>query len=449
MRKKIELYPDLFCQYSSHKYSEELKKISAILEQHEEILDLVHEDLINGKMVSFKGAKGMSSEMILRAAILKQQRQWTYEELEFHLADSQSGRAFVKLPFGIYYSDSTLQENIKKISFQTWEKINQILIKYAAKNGLEKGRTVRVDSTVVETNIHRPTDSSLIYDCIRVLSRNIFQLNELNKNKQFQIPRLKFSRKHIKNMVLSILNTNDQENREEIYRNLIVNSGDNYYQIDSYIEIAKSFEESKNTLKIIKQLEHIKAYLEPILAQTISRIVDHKNVHSEEKVVSLFEEHTDVIVKSRREVEFGHKIFITTGKSNLVLDCQIEQGNPSDAIKFIDLVNTQKEIYKRVPRQISADGGFSSQDNVLKAKESGVKDVCFTKRCKLKILEMVKSSYVYNKLKRFRAGIESNISALKRGFGLDRANWKGLSGYKSYIWSAIVSCNLTILANKL
>lgn len=449
MRKKIELYPDLFCQYSIHEYSDELKKISAILEQHEEILDWVHEDLTQGKMVSFKGATGMSSEMVLRSAILKQQRQWTYKELEFHLADSQSGRAFVKLPYGIYYSDSTLQENIKKISCQTWEKINRILIKYAAKNGFEKGRTVRVDSTVVETNIHRPTDSSLIYDCIRVISRNVFQLNGLNKNNQLQIPKLKFSCKLAKKKFLSILNTNDQGKREDIYKDLILKSGDDYYQINKYIEIAKSFEKSKKSLKIIEQLEHVKIHLEPILAQTISRIVDHKVVLSEEKVVSLFEEHTDVIVKSRREVEFGHKIFLTTGKSNLILDCQIENGNPSDAIKFMDLVNTQNEIYERVPRQISGDGGFSSQDNVLRAKELGVKDVCFTKRCRLSILDMVKSSYVYNKLKKFRAGIESNISALKRGFGLDRANWKGFSGYKSYIWSAIVSCNLTILANKL
>ena len=86
-----------------------------------------------------------------------------------------------------------LPRKYKKISFQAWEKINRIMIKYAAKNGFEKGRTVRVDSTVVETNILRPTDSSLIYDCIRVISRNVFQLNGLNKNNQLQIPKLKFS----------------------------------------------------------------------------------------------------------------------------------------------------------------------------------------------------------------------------------------------------------------
>ena len=449
MRKKIELYEDLFCQYSTHEFSNELKKIAEILEKHNEILDWVHKDLQEGKKESFKGATGMTSEMVLRAAILKQQRQWSYKELEFHLADSQSGRSFVKLPYGICYSDSTLQENIKKISHQTWAKINIVLIKYAAENSIEKGRTIRVDSTVVETNIHKPTDSQLIYDCIRVLSRNIFNLNQLNKNNSVQIPRLKFSAKLAKNMTISILNAKDQEKREEIYRELITRAGDDYYQIDSYIKITESMEIGNKLSKIISELEHVKNYLEPILAQTISRIVEHKSVFSGDKVVSIFEEHTDIIVKSRREVEFGHKIFLTTGKSNLILDCQIELGNPSDTNKFLDLIEVQKEIFGRVPRQTSADGGFASQENVLKAKEIGVKDVCFSKRCGLSIMQMVKSSWVYSKLKKFRAGIESNISALKRGFGLDRANWKGLSGFKNYVWSAIVACNLTILANKL
>jgi IS5 family transposase len=374
---------------------------------------------------------------------------WTYKELEFHLADSQSGRAFVRLSYGIYYSDSTLQENIKKISSQTWEKINRILIKYAAENKLEKGRTVRVDSTVVETNIHKPTDSSLIFDCIRVLSKLVGNLKALNQDTKIIIPRLKFSSQLAKNMTISILNAKNQEKREEIYKELIVRAGDNFYQIDTYIQIAKSIGEDNTILKIIAELEHIKDYFEPILAQTIARIVDHESVPAPEKIISLFEEHSDVIVKSRREVEFGHKIFFTTGKSNLILDCQIALGNPSDSNKFMDLIKIQNEIFGRVPRQVSADGGFASQENVINAQVNGVKDVCFAKRCGLSILDMVKSSWVYNKLKKFRAGIESNISALKRGFGLDRANWKGLLGYKSYIWSAVVACNLTILANKL
>ena len=288
MRKKIELYQDLFCQYSTHEFSDELKKIAELLDMHPEILDWVHEDLTKGKMESSKGACGMTSEMVLRAAILKQQRMWTYKELEFHLADSQAGRAFVRLSYGIFYSDSTLQDNIKKISSLTWEKINRVFVKYAAENNIEKGRTVRVDSTVVETNIHKPTDSTLIYDCIRVLSRIICKLKELGQEKKVNIPKLKFSSQLAKNMTISILNAKSQEEREEIYKELIVRSGDNYYQIDTYIEIVKTLGEDNKILKIIAELDHVKDYFEPILAQTISRIVDHETVPAQEKIISLF-----------------------------------------------------------------------------------------------------------------------------------------------------------------
>src|SRR5690348_16579021 len=152
MRKKIEQHFELFCQYSNHEFSEELRKISDILELYPNMLDWVFADLCSTQ--NLRGAKGMSAEMVLRAAILKQQRGWTYKELEFHLADSQACRAFVRIPYGITFRDSTLQENIKKISHRTWEKINEVLINYACKMKIEDGKTIRIDSTVVETNIH-------------------------------------------------------------------------------------------------------------------------------------------------------------------------------------------------------------------------------------------------------------------------------------------------------
>ena len=92
------------------------------------------------------------------------------------------------------------------------------------------------------------------------------------------------------------------------------------------------------------------------------------------------------------------------------------------------------------------DGGFASQDGLTKAKEAGVKDVCFAKKRNLNILDMVKSSYVYKKLCNFRAGIEAIISAMKRAFGLDRCTWRGWEGFKQYVWSSVVAFNLQILA---
>jgi len=113
---------------------------------------------------------------------------------------------------------------------------------------------------------------------------------------------------------------------------------------------------------------------------------------------------------------------------------------------FTPLVKDQIDIFGRPPRQISADGGFASKENVTNAKGLGVKDVCFSKRCGLKIRDMVKSEWVFQKLRNFRAGIEANISVLKRAFGLTRTNWRGKQGFIAYVKSCVVAYNLTILA---
>ena len=135
-----------------------------------------------------------------------------------------------------------------------------------------------------------------------------------------------------------------------------------------------------------------------------------------------------------------------SGKSGLVLDCQLVQGNPCDTEFFIDLIERQKEIFGRAPRQTTADGCFASEDNLYDAKELGVKDVCFSKTCGLPVEEMCKSDWVFQKLRNFRAGIEGVISVLKRAFGLGRAMRKGVKGFGAYVHSAVAAYNLATLA---
>ena len=130
----------------------------------------------------------------------------------------------------------------------------------------------------------------------------------------------------------------------------------------------------------------------------------------------------------------------------MILDCLIVRGNPADSDQYESLLLKQKELYGRMPRQVTADGGFASKDNLAFAKDNGVKDAAFAKRRGLSVLEMVRSSWVYRKLRNFRAGIEASISTLKRAFGLDRCTWSGWEGFKRYVWSNIVSYNLLVLA---
>jgi IS5 family transposase len=143
------------------------------------------------------------------------------------------------------------------------------------------------------------------------------------------------------------------------------------------------------------------------------------------KVVSIFEAHTDIIIKDKRDTYYGHKICLTSGKSGLFLDCVIEDGNPADSTLAVEMVGRQKTIYGRQPRQAAYDGGFASRANLSDLKSSGVQDVMFSKKRGLQVVDMAKNSYVYKKPRDFRAGIEAMISFLKRSLGAGRCTWRG------------------------
>lgn len=174
-----------------------------------------------------------------------------------------------------------------------------------------------------------------------------------------------------------------------------------------------------------------------------------ESVPAGEKIVSIFEPHTDIIIKDRRETLYGHKICLTSGASGLVTDVIVEEGNPADSTLAVKMVERQRELYGKAPRKVSFDGAFTSTSNLAAIKELGVEDVAFSKHGGLQITEMVKSTWVYRCLRNFRAGIEGTISFLKRIFGLDRCTWRGFSSFNAYVCGSVLACNLLILARHL
>jgi len=183
-----------------------------------------------------------------------------------------------------------------------------------------------------------------------------------------------------------------------------------------------------------------------VISQADRRVIRGEKVDARDKVVSLFEPHTDIIIKDRRDTIFGHKVCLSGGASNLILDCLILEGNPADSELAIPMLDRQNRIYGRYPLKASFDGGFASKNNLKLAKAREIKDVCFAKKRGLQETEMCRSHYVYQRLRRFRAGIESGISWLKRSLGLTRCNWKGWYAFKSYVWSSIVAANLLTIS---
>ena len=447
MRRKFNPQMNLFSPMARNSIVKELEQISRILDATPSVMDLVFQDLVKTRRPD-TGREGMTAEQVLRCAILKQYRELTYEELAFHLEDSDAFRSFSRLEMGQYPSKSILQENIKAIREETWEAIHRDIIGYAMREKVEKGRTVRVDSTAVETDIHHPTDSTLLADGVRIITRWLTEGKELAPP-----PRYQFSdhRRVVKKRVMTILNARKDSVRQSAYRDLL-----HYarlvrgYAVTAIPELA-SYEghDLADTFagrNLARSLERAVGILGKVIDQTDRRVFKGEKVPASEKIVSFFEDHTDIIVKGRRNTEYGHKIFLSGGASTMILGALVVRGNPADADQYRSLLEQHRQWYGRMPRQVSAAGGFASRDNLAFAKEHHVKDAVFARRRGLSILEMAKGAWVYRKLRNFRAGIEAGISTLKRAFGLDRCTWSGWEGFKQYVWSSIVSYNLLVLA---
>ena len=194
------------------------------------------------------------------------------------------------------------------------------------------------------------------------------------------------------------------------------------------------------------KLAHYLPLARRVIDQAQRRIIDGEKVPANEKLLSIFESDTDLIVRGSRDPIYGHKLVLTVGAS-FVLDCTIERGNPTDSTLAKKMIERINQLLGRAPKQAVFDGGFSSIDNVAAIKQLGVEDVAFTKHAGIEITDMVKSAWVFKRLRRFRAGVEGCISFLKRCFGLARCTWRGgREGFGAYVWSSILSANLLTLA---
>jgi IS5 family transposase len=229
--------------------------------------------------------------------------------------------------------------------------------------------------------------------------------------------------------------------RKSLYRKLIRHCQDLYSEV---LKILMRLEGRRQSLT--ERFTQLLDLMQRVIKQARQRVILGKNLPAEQKVVSIFETHADILKKERRETVFGHKICLAGGASGLITDCTIEYGNPPDSHLAPKMIARHKGIFKKPPKQAAFDGGFASKSNLKAIKAYGVKDCAFHKKRGLEISHMVKSSWVYKQLRNFRAGIEGCISYLKRAFALDRCNWRGRESFQAYVWTSILTYNLVALA---
>ena len=441
MREKSKKQLPLMHLTPDHPQARELEAIGRILDAEPTMAALVHQDLCQGRELTATGANGMSAEQVLRAAIVKQMFGYSYELLPFHLTDSISLRAFCRIGIADKgFKKSAIAKNIKRISPASWEQINRMLVHHGKEHKVEKGRKVRMDCTVMESNIHAPTDSTLLFDCVRVLARLLNALRQHGVKLHFTD-----HGRRAKRRVLAVQYAKQEGQRKASYRDLLKMARKTVGYANAAIPLAKN-NAGLEGLALGAELERYVGLSRQVIDQTERRVLKGEKVPAAEKIVSIFEPHTDIIVKDRRETYYGHKVCLCVGASNLITDCVITEGNPADSGLTLTMLDRQREIYGRYPLKVSLDGGFASKANLAAAKERQIKDVCFAKKRGLQVEEMCRSQWVYDRLRRFRAGVESVISWIKRCLGFYRCTWKGRRSFESYVWLSAVTANLMTLA---
>ncbi len=237
-----------------------------------------------------------------------------------------------------------------------------------------------------------------------------------------------------KRRCLEIMNAKNAKERKKIYRKLLKLTNNTIGFAETAQFALHGFtngtaEQIALACGIQKNLAHYLPLIRQIVCQTTRRVINGESVPAPEKLVSLFEPHTDIIVKDRRDTYYGHKICLTGGVSNLILDCIVLDGNPADSTLTSTMLQRQKKIYSQPPAKVALDGGFASKTNLKDAKKMGIKDVCFSKGRGLQEEDMCRSVNVYKMLKKFRAGIECRevISMVLSDIGIAAASQSNYS----------------------
>src|SRR5271166_5447861 len=440
MRQERTVQATIFEVFARHEIGCALQAISQWLDGQRPLVSLVADDL-RRQGVRETGRRGLPAETVLRCALLKQQRQLSYEELAFHLEDSASFRAFARLPLAWSPKKSVLHQTISALRPQTWEAVNQALLVSAQQEKLESGATVRIDSTGSAALMHQPSDSTLLWDAVRVMTRLLRRAAALPGAPTI---RWRDRRRLAKKRARAIDYSRGKDKKRLLYRELIAATQATRAELQA---AAAGLAEIAGTAagRWHANVGHYLPLIERIIAQSERRVLRGEAVPAGDKLVSLFEPHADIIVKGGRQVQYGHKLNLATGKSGLILDVVVEAGNPADAERFLPMLD--RHIARcGTPRQTAADGGYASRDNLKQAKDRGVEDVAFHKKCGIAVADMVKSPWVYRQRRNFRAGIEAGISCFKRAYGGARCTWRGLDHFKAYIWSAVVAHNLMLFA---
>ena len=431
-----------------------MKHADAVLAD-EEIVAIVYEALAKRHPKSrCRGRRGAPADMVLRLLILKHIRNWSYEVLEREVRANLVYRDFTHVGGAKTPDAKTMGRWGLALGPQVLKQVQARIVTIARDKGVTAGRRMRVDTTVVETDIHYPTDSTLLGDGVRVLTRI---MRKITKIAGAAGTKLRDRSRSVKLRLVEIgrvARAKGPINRDKLkqrYRQLLNATSRVVGQAKRFSEeIAQGLKRSRSFLKQLvldglrRQLDEMMPRVKQVMKQTRARIF-RGNTRSEGKLLSLFEPSTEVIRKGKagKPNEFGKMVKLQEAENQIVIDYQVYARRPNDSDLLIAAIGTHQALLGRTPRLVAADAAFYSNKNEAAAKAKGVKRVCIPNRS-TKSLERKREQKKrwFRNGQKWRTGCEGRISVVKRRHGLDRCRYKGDAGMNRWVGLGIIADNV-------
>jgi IS5 family transposase len=401
-----------------------------------------------------RGRRGAPAEVVLRLLILKHIRNWSYGALEREVRANLVYRDFTRVGAGKTPDAKTMGRWGVALGGEVIKQIHTRMVTLAQSRGLTEGRRLRVDTTVVETNIHYPTDSSLLGDGVRVLTRFMKKITAIVGEAG---TKLRDRSRSVKLRALDIARAarskakQGQEKLKHAYRQLLNSTSRVVGQAKRFSqEIAAGMKRSADVLQQLaleglrEKLDAMVPLVRQVMKQTRARIL-RGETRSDGKLVSLFEPATEIIRKGKagKPTEFGKMVKLQEAENQIVTDYEVYDRRPNDADLLIAAVETHHARLGRFPRLVAADAAFFSAKNEATAKAMGVKRVCIPNRStKSSERRREQKKRWFRQGQTWRTGCEGRISVVKRRHGLNRCRYKGNAGMQRWVGLGVIADNL-------
>ena len=439
-----------------------LQAIGDFLDQQPALVERVRRDLVRGLKHPDHGRRGLTAPRTLRALVLMRVKNWDYRELRERIADGMTLRAFT----GFYCEEvpkhDAFNRSFNRLTPATLKTVNDIIVEAAVKFGLEDGSKLRVDTTVVETDIHHPTDNTLLWDVVRVLTRLVGRLAKALELRRIAGFRNRSRAAHRRMYEIQRMTTRQRQGQGSqqtaTYRALIAIAEEVVAAARKTLDDTAEMR-GKNPMTAMKiealhdEITHYCALGARVIGQARRRVLDGEQVPTSEKIYSIFEPHSDLIKrgKVRTPVEFGHKVFLAESAKGLITQYDVLKGNPVDEVHVAPSLKRHRRTFRRSPALYGADRGFFSENNLVVCVRGGVATVSIPQRggCKTPQRRAYERSPAFKQGQRFRAGIEGRISVLMRGRGMKRCRAEGAERFALFVGAAVLANNLMIVGELL